>query len=114
MATYAASRVGSPYVWGATGPSRFDCSGLVVWSYKAAKAPLPEGVRVSQQMWSMGRRVSRASLRRGDLVFTWAADGSHVGVYLGKGRYVHAPAPGRRVTNAALPTGSGFIRAVRI
>jgi cell wall-associated NlpC family hydrolase len=109
-ANVARSAVGRPYAWGAAGPRAFDCSGLVAYSYARARHAL--GVRTSFQMWRLGHRVSRAALRRGDLVFTWDPRKGHVGVYLGGGRYVHAPGSGRRVQVAPLPR-AGYYGAVR-
>jgi cell wall-associated NlpC family hydrolase len=110
-ANVATHKAGSPYQWGSVGPRRFDCSGLVVFAYRAIKHPL--AARTSQQFWAMGARISRAKLKKGDLVFTWSRSHGHIGIYLGKGRYVHAPGSGRRVTIAPLPAGGGFIGAVR-
>ena len=108
-ATVARGKVGRPYQWGATGPSSFDCSGLVGFAYRLARHPLP--VRTSQQMWRLGARIPRSRVRRGDLVFTYSL--GHVGLYLGAGRYVHAPGRGRRIEVAPLPSGRAFIGAVR-
>lgn len=110
-ATAALSKVRSPYQWGATGPRAFDCSGLVAWAYRRVGAPLKG--RTSQQQHRGGVRIRRSSLRRGDLVFTWDRGLGHVGMYVGRGRYVHAPGRGRRVQVAPVPSGSGFISAVR-
>ena len=110
-AKVAKTKIGRPYVWGATGPNAFDCSGLVGFAYKMARRPLP--VRTSQQMWSFGKRIHRSSLKPGDLVFTWDHSHGHVGIYVGRNRYVNAPRPGRRVEIATLPGGSGFVGAVR-
>lgn len=110
-ATNALRKVRAPYRWGGTGPSAFDCSGLIGWAYERAGHRL--GVRTSQQMRSLGVRVRRASLRRGDLVYTWDRGFGHVGIYVGGGRYVHAPGRGRRVQVAPVPGGGGFIAAVR-
>ncbi|MCW2949526.1 MAG: NLP/P60-family protein [Thermoleophilia bacterium] len=110
-ANLASRKAGAPYQWGAVGPRRFDCSGLVVFAYNAIRHPL--GVRTTQEFWSLGARVPRAKLRKGDFVFTWARNHGHMGIYLGQGRYVHAPGSGRRVTIAPLPAGGGFIGAVR-
>lgn len=111
-AEVARARAGAPYALGAAGPHRFDCSGLIDFAYRTAGHPL--GVRTSSQMWNLGRRVSRGALRAGDLVFTWDRAKGHVGMYLGRGRYVHAPAPGRRVQVAVLPAaGGGYYGAVR-
>ncbi|MER5765470.1 NlpC/P60 family protein [Streptomyces sp. NPDC002082] len=89
----ARSAVGRPYVWGSTGPSGFDCSGLMVWSYRQAGVALP---RTSQAQRHAGRRVPLSEARPGDLV-TYRSDASHVGMYVGNGQVVHAPYPGARV-----------------
>ncbi|MER5728718.1 NlpC/P60 family protein [Streptomyces sp. NPDC002138] len=89
----ARAAVGRPYVWGATGPSGFDCSGLMVWSYRQAGVSLP---RTSQEQRHAGRRVSLSEARPGDLV-TYRSDASHVGMYVGNGQVVHAPYPGAAV-----------------
>ncbi|MDJ0383324.1 C40 family peptidase [Streptomyces sp. G-G2] len=89
----ARAAVGRPYVWGATGPSGFDCSGLMVWSYRQAGVSLP---RTSQEQRHAGRRVSLSEARPGDLV-TYRSDASHVGMYMGNGQVVHAPYPGAAV-----------------
>ncbi len=82
----ALSRIGSPYVWGATGPDQFDCSGLMVWAYKQVGKALP---RSSQAQAQGGVSVSRANLQPGDLVIFYD-DASHVGMYVGDGNMVHA------------------------
>ncbi|WP_411069743.1 NlpC/P60 family protein [Streptomyces sp. cmx-4-25] len=89
----ARSAVGRPYVWGATGPSAFDCSGLMVWSYRQAGIGLP---RTSAAQRYAGRRVPLSQARPGDLV-TYRSDASHVAIYVGNGQVVHAPYPGARV-----------------
>ncbi|WP_328925282.1 NlpC/P60 family protein [Streptomyces sp. NBC_00190] len=89
----ARSAVGRPYVWGSTGPSGFDCSGLMVWSYRQAGVSLP---RTSQAQRYAGRQVPLSQARPGDLV-TYRSDASHVGMYVGNGQVVHAPYPGARV-----------------
>ncbi|RSS83440.1 NlpC/P60 family protein [Streptomyces sp. WAC06614] len=89
----ARSAVGRPYVWGATGPSGFDCSGLMVWSYRHAGVALP---RTSQAQRHAGHQVPLSQARPGDLV-TYRSDASHVGMYVGNGQVVHAPYPGARV-----------------
>jgi peptidoglycan hydrolase CwlO-like protein len=94
-AATAAARgvVGRPYVWGASGPSGFDCSGLVQWSYAQAGVALP---RTSQAQANAGRRVPLSQARPGDIV-TYRGDASHVGMYVGGGQVVHAPYPGASV-----------------
>ncbi|MFF3688407.1 NlpC/P60 family protein [Streptomyces sp. NPDC002187] len=89
----ARSAIGRPYVWGASGPSGFDCSGLVQWSYAQAGVGLP---RTSQAQANAGRRVPLSEARPGDIV-TYRSDASHVALYVGNGRVVHAPYPGASV-----------------
>jgi cell wall-associated NlpC family hydrolase len=89
----ALSKVGSPYVYGSTGPSTFDCSGLMYWSWRQAGVTLP---RTSQAQAFGGRRISLSEARPGDLVIFFS-DMHHVGMYVGGGTVVHAPSPGARV-----------------
>lgn len=110
-ASNALRKVHAPYRWGATGPSAFDCSGLVGWAYERAGHDL--GVRTSQQMLRLGARIRRVALRRGDLVYTWDRGYGHVGIYVGGNRYVHAPGAGRRVRVSSVPGRGGFVAAVR-
>ena len=111
-ATFATGKIGAPYRYGAAGPTSFDCSGLVGWAYRKAGKPL--GVRTSQEMWRLGVKRTRAQLQKGDLVYTWDKNHGHVGIFIGQGKYVHAPGAGRRVQKAALPaTGAGFYGGVR-
>ncbi len=79
---------GKPYIWAAAGPSTFDCSGLVIYSYKLAGMPgLPHS---SQVLATMGTAISRADLQPGDLVF-FGDPVHHVGIYVGNGLMVNAP-----------------------
>ncbi|MEU5632627.1 NlpC/P60 family protein [Streptomyces rishiriensis] len=87
------SALGKPYVWGANGPSGFDCSGLMQWSYAQAGVSLP---RTSQAQAHAGRRVPLSQARPGDIV-TYRSDASHVGMYVGNGQVIHAPYPGAPV-----------------
>ncbi|MBD0708451.1 MULTISPECIES: NlpC/P60 family protein [unclassified Streptomyces] len=89
----ARSVIGRPYVWGATGPSAFDCSGLMVWAYRQAGVSLP---RTSQAQRYAGRQVPLSQAQPGDLV-TYRGDASHVALYAGNGQVIHAPYPGARV-----------------
>ncbi|MCZ4097791.1 hypothetical protein C8250_014465 [Streptomyces sp. So13.3] len=94
MAVAAArAAIGSPYVWGSTGPSSFDCSGLMQYSYRKAGVSLP---RTSQEQKHAGHQVPLDQARPGDLVI-YRDNASHVGMYVGGGRVVHAPYPGARV-----------------
>ena len=93
----AAAMVGRPYRFGGESPTTgFDCSGLVQYSFRRAGLKVP---RQTDEQSRYGRRVDASDLRRGDLVF-FNQDGklaSHVGVYLGHGRFVHAPSSGKHV-----------------
>ncbi|MDG9691698.1 NlpC/P60 family protein [Streptomyces sp. DH17] len=89
----ARSALGKPYVWGANGPSGFDCSGLTQWSYAQAGVGLP---RTSQAQSGAGQRVSLSEARPGDLV-AYRDDASHIGMYVGNGQVIHAPYPGAPV-----------------
>ncbi|MEE4023206.1 NlpC/P60 family protein [Gordonia sp. PKS22-38] len=82
----ALTRIGDPYVWGATGPSSFDCSGLMVWAYQQAGKTLP---RSSQAQGGAGQPVDRQNLRPGDLIIYYP-DAHHVGMYVGDGYVIHA------------------------
>ncbi|MBD0736115.1 NlpC/P60 family protein [Streptomyces sp. CBMA29] len=94
MAVAAARQmIGAPYVWGATGPNSFDCSGLMQYAYARAGVSLP---RTSQEQMNAGQRVSLDQARPGDLVI-YRGDASHVAMYVGGGQVVHAPYPGARV-----------------
>ncbi|MBE1497393.1 cell wall-associated NlpC family hydrolase [Amycolatopsis lexingtonensis] len=86
----ALSKLGSPYGWGDTGPSSFDCSGLMLWAYGKAGIKLP---RSSREQSTFGAAVPRDQLQPGDLVFYYSPV-SHVGMYIGDGKMVHAPDTG--------------------
>ena len=105
----ALGRVGSPYRWGGTGPRSFDCSGLVNWAFRQVGVDLP---RTSRALSRTGTPVSRANLRPGDLVFFYSPV-SHVGIYIGGGRMVHASSSGKPVAVAAI-AGRPFHSARRI
>ena len=91
---------GSPYSWGAEGPESFDCSGLVKWAYEqAGVSGLPHS---SRQQAQMGSSVSRSELQPGDLIALYSPV-SHIGLYVGGGRYVHAPQRGDVVKVVSVP-----------
>ncbi|MEU2561680.1 NlpC/P60 family protein [Streptomyces longispororuber] len=96
--SYAYRALGSPYVWGATGPNAFDCSGLTQAAYRSAGVSLP---RTTYAQIDAGRRVPRSELRPGDLVFFYSGI-SHVGLYVGDGQMIHAPNPSAPVRLAPL------------
>jgi murein DD-endopeptidase len=100
-AALAAKMVGKPYKYGGSSPSGFDCSGLVQYSFKQAGVSLPHN---TVQQRSATRLVNVAELRRGDLLF-FNQEGKkygHVGIYLGDGKFVHAPSSGKSVRSDAL------------
>lgn len=92
----AASMTGKPYRYGGSTPQGFDCSGLVHFSFKHAGLDVPRSTETQRQR---SRRVARANLARGDLVFfdQLGKSSSHVGIYLGDNRFVHAPSSGGHV-----------------
>ncbi|MEU8915736.1 NlpC/P60 family protein [Streptomyces nigrescens] len=95
---FAYSALGKPYVWGATGPSAYDCSGLTQAAWKAGGVALP---RTTYTQISSGPRVDRSQLAPGDLVFFYSGI-SHVGLYVGNGQMIHAPHPGAPVRIAPI------------
>ncbi|GAB7103894.1 C40 family peptidase [Streptomyces phaeofaciens JCM 4814] len=96
--SYAYAKLGSPYVWGATGPDAFDCSGLALAAYRSAGISLP---RTTYAQIDAGRRVSRSALLPGDLVFFYSGI-THVGIYIGNGQMIHAPNPSAPVRVAPI------------
>jgi cell wall-associated NlpC family hydrolase len=112
----AESRLGMPYVWGAAGPTAFDCSGLVQWSLAQAGVVMP---RVAVDQARTGPQVPLSRLRPGDLLFyhtdpTAPSYISHVAIYLGNGLMIQAPEPGMNVQVVPADFGSGFAGAVRV
>lgn len=98
----AKKQLGDPYVWGATGPGAFDCSGLVQFAWRKA------GVKLPRTTWAMLRhakkRVSLSHLKPGDLIFT--SGGGHVGMYLGHRKVISAPTAARwSVSTGSTPIG---------
>lgn len=112
-ARIALKAVGVPYRWGGSSPrTGFDCSGLVSWAYGRLGIALPHS---SYALYGTGRRVSRSGLRPGDLLFFSGL--GHVGMYVGRGRMVHAPHSGRRVEVVSLGRsnyGSRLVGARRV
>ncbi|MEV6351831.1 NlpC/P60 family protein [Streptomyces hydrogenans] len=96
--SFARAQLGKPYVWGATGPSGYDCSGLTQAAWRAAGVSLP---RTTYTQINAGRRVSRSELAPGDLVFFYSGI-SHVGLYIGGGQMIHAPRPGAPIRIAPI------------
>ena len=116
MLRAAMSRRGMPYVWGAAGPTSFDCSGLVQWSFRQAGLVMP---RVAADQALSGPAVPVSQLQPGDLLFyhTDPTDPtyiSHVAIYLGNGWMIQAPEPGLDVEVVPADFGSEFAGAVRV
>ena len=110
VVAYARHFLGVPYRWGGATPrSGFDCSGLVRFVYRRF------GIRLPHSTWgdlSHGRRITRRSLRAGDLVFFYGA--SHVGIYVGRGHFIDAPHTGARVRISTMTRYSGYYGARRL
>lgn len=103
---FATAQIGKPYVWGAEGPSSYDCSGLTSKAWAAAGKGIP---RTSQEQWKQLPHIDVKNMRPGDLII-YHADASHVGMYVGDGAIVHAPRPGRDVTVA----GAGSMKILGV
>jgi len=106
----AMAQRGKPYVWAASGPGSFDCSGLTAYAYKAAGISLPHSSALQSRT---GQAVSRADLQPGDLVFFYSPV-SHVGIYIGNGQMVHAPTSGDVVKVASVDSMGPFAGGRRI
>jgi hypothetical protein len=106
----ASQYVGVPYRWGGESPrTGFDCSGLTMVVYRLNGLDLP---RSSRQQWKVGRRIDRSRLQKGDLVFFATSGGgsvSHVGIYTGRNKFLHAPGRGRQIQTSSL--SSKYYRA---
>ncbi len=104
LAKLLAQEMGKPYQWGGTGPSSYDCSGLVYSIYGKLGISLP---RVARDQAKVGTYVSKEELQYGDLVF-FARDGKnvhHVGIYVGNGQMVHSPQTGDVVKKTTIMSG---------
>lgn len=103
VVSYAYKFIGKPYVYGATGPNAFDCSGLTQYVYNKF------GVNISRTTYTQvqeGTKVDKNNLMAGDLVF-FSTEGSisHVGIYIGEGKFIHAPRRGKPVMVSSLTDG---------
>lgn len=108
-ARWALTQQLKPYVWGAEGPSSYDCSGLVMAAYRRVGISLPH---YTGDQWTAGTHIRREDMRPGDLVFFYN-DLHHVGIYIGGGYMVHAPRTGD-VVRVAKIAGRPFAGAVRV
>jgi cell wall-associated NlpC family hydrolase len=108
-AAIALREVGVPYRWGGSSPiSGFDCSGLVYYAYARLGIPLPHS---SYALFDQGRRIPRSRMRPGDVLFFYGL--GHVGIYIGRGRMVHAPHTGTRVQIVKLSRYGAYVEGVR-
>lgn len=107
---YACGQLGDPYQWGASGPTRFDCSGLTMMAWRQAGVSLPHNAAMQA---TYGTKVSINNLRPGDLVFFYDPIG-HNGIYLGSGLMLHAPRTGDVVKIAPMRYIGTFATAVRL
>ena len=95
----AKSFLGTPYVWGATGPTKFDCSGFTQWVFRDVGINIP---RVSREQAKVGQYITYENLQPGDMVFFdtkrhRTGKVCHVGIYLGNGDFIHASSAGKKV-----------------
>jgi cell wall-associated NlpC family hydrolase len=90
---FALQQIGDIYVWAAAGPTRWDCSGLTMRAFQSAGVSLPHSSRVQVKY---GKSIAYANLKPGDLLF-FGKPISHVSIYMGGGKMVQAPRPGKRV-----------------
>jgi len=107
---FALAQVGKPYVWGAAGPSSYDCSGLTMSAYASVGISLPHS---STQQYSYGHHVSFGELRPGDLIFLYSPI-SHVEMYIGNGMAVSAPTEGEDVKVISVSAGGDYAGATRL
>ncbi|HMH89827.1 MAG TPA: NlpC/P60 family protein [Streptosporangiaceae bacterium] len=98
---FALAKLGDEYVWGAAGPSTFDCSGLVMWAYEHVGISL---AHFTGDQWNEGQHIPMSELQPGDLIFMYGLD--HVGMYVGNGMMVDAPSTGQVVQIQPIPMGA--------
>ncbi len=115
----ARAQKGDPYQWGASGPNRFDCSGLVYYAFRKAGLSVP---RVASDQAARAKRISRGALKRGDLMFVYSGSSRarnvyHVGIFVGrsggKALMLHAPRTGTRVRVEPVWTNQWFAGTYR-
>ena len=112
---YAEAQLGKPYLWGATGPDAFDCSGLTMMAYRAAGITIP---RTSQQQWASGPRIPASEVQSGDLVFFAGSDGTmtapgHVGIVTGHDTMIDAPFTGQVVREESFSGSTDLVGFTR-
>jgi len=106
----AMTRLGDRYVFGATGPTRFDCSGLVQWAYRQAGIST---THYTGTLYNDYRHIPESQLKPGDLVFFYR-DHHHVGIYIGNGLMINAPHTGDVVRIASIAAHGYYSGAVRV
>lgn len=109
----ALQMIGIPYRYGGETPQGFDCSGLVQYAYRNAGLSVP---RTAREQFKASEPVTMGAVQPGDLLFFASRDNSHVGIYVGENRFVHAPATGRTVVISSLGSSyyqRTFLRAGR-
>lgn len=94
----AASKIGAPYVWGASGPNAFDCSGLTSWAYSQVGKQIP---RTSYEQAAQGQKVAYDQLQAGDIVAFYSG-ATHVGIYTGRGTVIHASTEGTPLSEVSM------------
>jgi cell wall-associated NlpC family hydrolase len=104
----AYNKLGSPYEWGAEGPSRFDCSGLTMWAWARGGVSLPHS---SQAQYDTLPHVAQSDIQPGDLTF-YGSPIHHVGIYIGGGQMINAPHTGD-VVRIADAFRSDYVGAAR-
>jgi cell wall-associated NlpC family hydrolase len=104
----ARGQLGAPYRYGGASPAGFDCSGLVMWVYGRLGIPLPHNAAA---LYGVGRPVGGSALRPGDLLFFHGL--GHVGLYIGRGRMIHAPQSGQSVEIQSLAVRRGSLVGAR-
>jgi cell wall-associated NlpC family hydrolase len=107
---YACAQVGDPYLWGGSGPDRFDCSGLTMMAWRQSGVFLPHNAAMQAHS---GTTVGQAELRPGDLVFFFRPIG-HNGIYIGNGLMIHAPQTGDSVKIDPVSFIGSFTTAIRL
>ncbi|MDT4926815.1 MAG: peptidoglycan DL-endopeptidase CwlO [Pseudonocardiales bacterium] len=109
--SFALAQVGKPYVWGAAGPSSYDCSGLTMAAWQTAGVSLPHS---AADQYNYGQHVSQDQLQPGDLIFFYQPIG-HVTIYIGNGMMVSAPTEGQNVSVVPLSAfTSDYVGATRL
>ena len=109
----AKQNLGKPYSYGASGPNSFDCSGFTMYVYGKQGVKLTHN---AQAQYSEGEHVSKGELKKGDLVFFGSSTGNiyHVGMYVGNGKYIHAPRTGENVKIVSLSDSYNYVGACRV